>query len=479
MRFRKILYEDSTLQADVSRHPMTRRAAVLSVLGAAAAPGSATEVEARKERSPGKKRKRPGNSPRRKKPGNRKGKNRKGKNGPRNDSRRKNVILINFDDISAYDMSVGLPKTYSYFRRTGMISDTYICENPVCGPARVSLMTGKSSDRTGVLTNQMAGRGIKGPTMAKKLRRRGYETFLLGKDLNRSRKESAGWDRYDTASGRKSKRIDGDYITDYYTKQAEDFIKSSKKPFFLYLAPRIPHAPFKSDQKYNRRFRHVTVRDGRPAFNEIDVSDKPLAIRRLPLLDESRMNLIARKRLRMLASADQMIMRLIRSLGKQKKKTLIVIVGDNGYSLGSHRVTTKGQPYDPSLRTLMFARGPGIPRRVTSHRLVAVQDVAVTIGRIVGFQIPKANGQDFRPGMSPDRPHVLIQFYQREGWQGLRGPDWLYVERGQTGEREYYDLTEDPYQLDNLLANWEGHTPQLSPERQAELNQMLMAALSG
>jgi N-acetylglucosamine-6-sulfatase len=43
-------------------------------------------------------------------------------------------------------------------------------------------------------------------------------------------------------------------------------------------------------------------------------------------------------------------------------------------------------------------------------------------------------------------------------WASLRGADWQYVEYyesdGQTVSfREYYDLTTDPYQLENLLAD--------------------------
>jgi hypothetical protein len=72
---------------------------------------------------------------------------------------------------------------------------------------------------------------------------------------------------------------------------------------------------------------------------------------------------------------------------------------------------------------------------------------------------------------------VLIQFYYAgASWLGLRGKSFLYVERP-TGEREYYDYTTDPNELTNLLADWEGHAPQLSGERQFQLATQLRAAI--
>jgi hypothetical protein len=48
-------------------------------------------------------------------------------------------------------------------------------------------------------------------------------------------------------------------------------------------------------------------------------------------------------------------------------------------------------------------------------------------------------------------------------YSALRNERYLYVEYT-WGERELYDYEEDPYELDNLLANWEGHTPTVASE---------------
>lgn len=53
-------------------------------------------------------------------------------------------------------------------------------------------------------------------------------------------------------------RVD-DYLTDALTKEAVDFIDhNQKKPFFLYLAQHVPHAPLQAPKKYIDRYQNVT-----------------------------------------------------------------------------------------------------------------------------------------------------------------------------------------------------------------------------
>jgi arylsulfatase A-like enzyme len=53
-------------------------------------------------------------------------------------------------------------------------------------------------------------------------------------------------------------RVD-EYLTEALTKEAVGFIdRNQKKPFFLYLAQHVPHAPLQAPQKYIDRFRDVT-----------------------------------------------------------------------------------------------------------------------------------------------------------------------------------------------------------------------------
>ncbi|MDQ3655277.1 MAG: sulfatase-like hydrolase/transferase [Chloroflexota bacterium] len=385
-----------------------------------------------------------------------------------------------FDDLNGDELRAGLPRTYRYFASKGTVFPNYICENPQCGPARGTLLTGRAS-HNGIRTNAGAAAGIDGPTIVNRLKSVNYRTALFGKYLNGyGRGTPTGWDHFDTESGGDNKHTnEGEYITDYYKRVVLRWLdQNNKGSRFVYVAPHTPHTPFIPARRHQHLFKGFKARRGRPSFNEEDVSDKPLVVRTLPKVNEGRLNRIGRKRLQMLRSCDEMIMRIIAKQKQQNRlqNTFFVIVSDNGFLLGDHRLETKGRPYDASIRVPMLAMGPGLGKGETSQRLVAVQDVATTAAKVARVKLERTDGRDFRQGRSRNRTHVLIQRYSKNlGWFGLRSLDYLYVEHP-TGEKEYYDLRKDPNELDNLLANWKGHTPRLSQQRQNMLTSQLRAA---
>jgi hypothetical protein len=58
------------------------------------------------------------------------------------------------------------------------------------------------------------------------------------------------------------------------------------------------------------------------------------------------------------------------------------------------------------------------------------------------------------------RDDVLLECFQGgPPYRALRTAQRLYVENGSGTERELYEYADDPYELDNLLASWNGHTP--------------------
>ena len=391
------------------------------------------------------------------------------------------MVLVVLDDMTDREWAA-LPRTRRLFNQ-GMTFPNYVCENPVCLPARASLLTGRASHNTGLSGRELSAQGIEGPTLPMKLKQKGYRTALIGKYLNGSDgRTPAGWDHFDTHMGGATKYVDGVYITDYHREQAVRWLEENRDgPRFLYLGFVSPHAAYIPARRHRNQHRTFSL-PRVPALNEDDVSDKPLEVRSRPKVNEQKLRKDARTRLQMLSSVDEAIDAVARALRKQKRlrDTLFIVVSDNGYMLGLHRIESKGVPYDASLRVTMRAMGPGIPQRQTSQRLVAVQDIATTIGRVTGAGLEGTDGRDFRPGKSPDRAHVLVQvFFHRNpkaNWIGLRGANYLYVQRP-TGEREYYDYTTDPHELKNQLADWLGQAPQLTPQYQALLAAQLRAAV--
>ena len=363
-----------------------------------------------------------------------------------NDPTRPHVLFIVLDDLADAEW-VGLPSMLAYFAQHGTAYPRSICANPLCAPARASLLTGRRSDHTSVLVNQDGAGGIAGGQLFPSLKQRGYRTAGWGKTLNGFQGVLAGFDRYDRTGGTETRPFsaqagwapDGRYITDYYRNEINSWLQVHPSgPVALYLAPISPHP-------------HYVVHPS-------DVGLYP------EVTDPER-----RTRLQMLASVDRMFAGIITKLTQQGRlsSTLVVVCSDNGYAFGHNEVPTKGGPYRPSTEVTMRVAGPGFAPGATDARLVAPEDIPVTVASIAGTTIPGADGLDVRLSA---RPHVLIQYHAPTPlgpWAGLRFPEAVYIEFAD-GRRQDFDLTADPNEQLNRYDD-------LSPERRDDLAEQLSA----
>jgi arylsulfatase A-like enzyme len=162
-------------------------------------------------------------------------------------------------------------------------------------------------------------------------------------------------------------------------------------------------------------------------------------------------------------------------------QTYIFFVTDNGYHLGEHRRTAKNVPYEEVIRMSMLLRGPGV-RRGDNEAMVANIDLAPTIAALAGVEPPGfVDGRSLVPtfaGSGNSRQAILLEMFpptqqadpeeeeipvearllavQAEPpstRRAIRTDDWVYVEHG-TGERELYDLRDDPFQLESRHADF-------------------------
>ena len=127
---------------------------------------------------------------------------------------------------------------------------------------------------------------------------------------------------------------------------------------------------------------------------------------------------------------------------------------------GEHRaLAEKVLPYEPSIRIPLVMRGPGIPRGRTDPRLVGNLDVPATILDATG--VSPGRPQDGRslldlvddPGEEWGRDLLIENGNGANGvptYRGIRTYRFLYVDHRTTGERELYDLVEDPFQLQSV-----------------------------
>ncbi len=204
------------------------------------------------------------------------------------------------------------------------------------------------------------------------------------------------------------------------------------------------------------------------SFNEADVKDKPEYIRTLPLLNFSQQQKIDRlyqKRLRSLQALDEGLATLIATLqaNHQLDNTYIIFSSDNGFHLGQHRLPpAKETAYEEDIHLPLYIRGPNVPPGKIIDEIVGNIDLAPTLAELAQAKIPR-----FVDGLSlvtlwrsnlllpawrkvfllehrQDNPTALIPDYL-----GLRTANCTYVKYANQ-EQELYNLSQDPYQLNNL-----------------------------
>jgi N-acetylglucosamine-6-sulfatase len=123
-------------------------------------------------------------------------------------------------------------------------------------------------------------------------------------------------------------------------------------------------------------------------------------------------------------------------------------------------VVAKGFPYENPQKIPLIVRGPGIPAGAERTELVANTDLAPTLAHMAGVEVPSfVDGRSFVPLLRgeqlPWRERLLFEHWGKRRYDAMRTAEGeLYIE-WVSGEKEYYDLTEDPYQLQNAYSQAE------------------------
>lgn len=396
------------------------------------------------------------------------------------DASRLNVILIVTDD-QWYDSTWAMPITQEkLWDRSTVFTNAYVT-TPQCCPSRASMLTGQYGHTSGVLRNNPPYGGYSSfnaeESLAVWLDRAGYQTMMLGKYLVGYTGDSvpAGWDmwsafvqpgyyRFSLTDGAVTTNYEGTgiYSTDLLVDQGINFIRNNQDdPFFLQLVLYAPHGNRfpKIPEQDSTAFEGYTLVT--PNFNELDVSDKPAYIQQAPLLDEAFVHAQTLEELRTLPAADRAIGKLITELETLDlmESTIIIFLSDNGQLRGSHRVLDKFVPYEEAVHVPFSIYLPEAAAGINDSLVLNI-DIAPTVLSATGVNAPSEwqfDGKDLTPILLEKKDRVrtwffieqLIDGWSRPSFWGIHTEDSVYWEYS-TGEREFYDLTADPYQLENL-----------------------------
>jgi N-acetylglucosamine-6-sulfatase len=400
---------------------------------------------------------------------------------------RPNVVFILTDDLDVASTSF-MPGLQSLMVDEGATFRNAFVTDPLCCPSRATFLRGQYPHNTGIRSNspplggheKFRGEGRDRSTVATWLDDAGYYTAYFGKYMNGyddTRYVPPGWDRwfgwlgnYYSPGGEYRLNENGNietynrdqvHDTDLLREKAVHFVRAQEdgaRPFFMYVATNAPHTPAYPAERHEGMFEGRALPRSQ-AFDEEIVFDKGDVARKPELTPSEAQDLgdLYRKRLESLRSVDDMIEALMRTLREtgQLDNTYVIFASDNGYFLGQHRLTKKSLPYEESIGIPLVVRGPGVPARKVDH-LVINNDFAPTVAGLAGIEPPGfVDGKSFAPllregGPSPEewRTGFMVE-HASPGYKALRTNDRTYIE-WENGDRELYNLREDPEQLRNI-----------------------------
>ena len=434
----------------------------------------------------------------------------------RQEDARPNVLLIVADQHRsdylghAVDAVVDTPNLDRLAARGTRFTHCF-SNSPICGPARAALAAGQRPHRLGILNNS-GHLPLSRPTIYQRLRDHGYWTGLIGKlDIEKgaypgrdrgpdSRNPvmmaygfcdhihaSAGMavpeqpqmpfhhylashglynafrdDRERRKQGRWCVGVNFDsplsakhhietYVGDHGVRWIED--PPPNHPWFLQLNFDGPHDPFDPPPEYAEKYRGRTM----PAPVGLDQAGKPDWVRHKFFTDDRED--IQQARRQYAASVeliDHQIGRLMDALecSGQLDNTVVIYTADHGEMLGDFGLYQKQVPYDPSIRVPLIVAGPGIARGATSDALLEWIDLNPTIADLAGLpKQPYVDAESVAPILrTPRGGHRSSVLITLESYRALRTRDYKLV-HNINDIRELYDLTRDPDECDNLLAD--------------------------
>lgn len=411
---------------------------------------------------------------------------------------RPNIVVFMTDDQTKETMKV-MEKTNALLGGKGVTFEKNITSYNLCCPSRATYFTGQYSHNNGVKDNSGPSGGYQSyhnqdTAMPAVLKNAGYKTIHVGKYLNGTSTNNPlerpfGWTDYRGMSGsatyfnyklnlngqlRSYGSAASDYLTDVMRDQAVDAISNTgTDPFYLNLAFFAPHYQGEDSEdnvpaaapvpapRHSGMYASVPLPQN-PSYLESDVTDKPSHIRNLPRTTTAMPGVTIQQHYRAeresLESVDEAIEAVVNKVESEGKlnNTIFIFTSDNGYFHGEHRIPSKKYfPYEEGVNTPLIISTPSTLSRVDNTHLVSNIDLAPTILDFAGVA----------PGRRVDGHSLKQVLYGGEtGWirpvllegeknttknpkfKGIRTDRYKYIEYA-NGQKELYDLQNDPYEL--------------------------------
>ncbi len=320
----------------------------------------------------------------------------------------------------------------------------------VCAPSRTMILTGRSLFR---IPSPQA-KTYDGPTLPGAFDAAGYATLHVGKPGNSFR----------VAHQKFGKNVEIAHQSAPTAQKCADavidFVKShdGKKPFFVYLAPSVPHDPRVAPGEFHKLYDPAKITLSKNFMKQHPFDNGELNVRDEKLAPVPRTEDEMRKHLAdyyaCISNLDHELGRILDALAKakQEENTIVIFTSDQGLAVGGrHGLMGKQNLYEHFKSPLVIA-GPGVPKG-KSDALVYLFDLFPTVCELVGADIPKGvEGKSLAPILAGKetkvRDHLFAAY--KDVQRMVRDGQWKLIWYPKVERFQLFDLSTDPVEMKDL-----------------------------
>jgi len=385
--------------------------------------------------------------------------------------RHPNILFILSDD-QRYDTvhALGNPDiktpTLDKLVGRGFVFTNPYCQgammSAVCVPSRTMIFTGKSLFR--IPDYRIKKQDYGGALLATPFNSAGYDTLHVGK---KSTSFVAGDESFTKVIFSSLAPEDRAAASQFHADAAIDFIREHRgpgaRPFFIYLAPCVPHDPRVAPKEFMELYDPAAIplpKSFMPThpFDNGNIHGRDEDLAPHPRTPGAMKRHIA-DYYACITNLDYHVGRILNALAEtgHGDDTIILFCSDHGLSVGGrHGLMGKQNLYEDEKVPLIFA-GPGVPHG-RSEALVYLFDLFPTLCDLAGVAVPAGTeGQSLVPVMRGERPGIRDTIFTayKACQRAVRDRRWKLIKYNAGGQKhtQLFDLAADPDEVNNLAAD--------------------------
>ncbi|MCE6987562.1 sulfatase [Dyadobacter sp. CY323] len=411
-----------------------------------------------------------------------------------NNSKQPNIIFILTDDhrwdaLGVMGNKIIQTPNLDALANRGILFQKAYVTTAICMVSRASLLSGQYMSRHKINNfNTDFEKDALAQTYPALLKKAGYKLGFIGKwGIDVQNQPDSLYDYWAAAKEGQPKyelkNKSGKVIhhTDSVGKDITRFLGrfAGKEPFCLAVSFKAPHEldgnppTYPVQERFKDLYKNVAIPDPITAdpkywntLPDFMLADANIGRNRWkPILSTQELRAeTTRNYYRLITGVDEVVGNLVGQLKdlKIEDNTIIIFMGDNGFSLGEHGLEGKWFGFEESIRVPLIISGNALPANLKSKKSDAIAlniDIAPTILALAGVKIPaEIQGQDLIGTLQKKLP-VRKDFFYEHTFMGSPGlpkvegvvtEDLKFMNYIEHGYEQLFDTKKDPHEIRNL-----------------------------